>query len=79
MACAEAYVAGQGACQERGGRVPECAGSMPERARPVKLQTKEAYVALLCSDRHGNPGELRMAKGKTSAGMVPMPDSTYFG
>ena len=40
MAYAGAYVAGQGACQERGGRVPEHAGSMPERADPVKLQTK---------------------------------------
>ena len=67
VACAQAYVAGRGACQERGGRVPERAGRMPERAGPVKLQTKEANVALLCSDRHGSPGELRMAKGQTSA------------
>ena len=78
-AYAEAYVAGRGACQERGRRVPERAWRMPERAGPVKLQTKEAYVALLCSDQHGSPGELRMAKGQTSAGMVPMPDSTHFG
>jgi len=78
-AYAEAYVAGKGACQERGGRVPERAGRMPERAGPVKLQTKEANVGLLCSDRHGSPGELRIAKGQTHAGMVPMPDSTHFG
>ena len=45
MAYAEAYVAGQGACQERGGRVPERAGSMPERAGPVKLQTKGMTVS----------------------------------
>ena len=37
VAYAEAYVAGKGACQERGGRVPERAGRMPERAGPVKL------------------------------------------
>ena len=78
MAYAGAYVAGQGACQDRGGRVLERAGSMPERARPVKLQTKEAYVALLCSDRHGSPGWLRIAKGQTSAGKEPMPDRYPF-
>ena len=67
VAYAEAYVAGKGACQEHGGRVPERVGRMPERAGPVKLQTKEAYVDLLCSDRHGSPGELRIAKGQMSA------------
>ena len=78
VACAEAYVAGRGACQERGGRVPERAGRMPERAGPVKLQTKEANVALLCSDRHGSPSWLRIAKGQTSAGKEPMPDRYPF-
>ena len=63
----------------RPGRVPEHTGSMPERVGHVKLQTKEGYVALLCSDWHSSPGELRIAKGQTHAGMVPMPDSTYFG
>ena len=38
--------------------VPERARRVPERAGPVKLQTK----GLLCSDRHGSPGELRIAK-----------------
>ena len=40
VAYAGSDVAGQDACQERGGSVPERAGRMPERAGPVKLQTK---------------------------------------
>ena len=39
---------------------------MPERAGHVKLQTKGGNVALLCSDQHSSPGELRIAKGQTS-------------
>ena len=49
-----------GACRS----VPERARRVPERAGPVKLQTK----GLLCSDRHSSPGMPRMAKGQTSAG-----------
>ena len=41
---------------------------MPERAGHVKLQTKGSNGALLYSDRHNSPGELRIAKEQTSAG-----------
>ena len=44
----------------------EACRSVPERAGHVKLQTKESNGALLCSDRHSSPGELRIAKGQTS-------------
>ena len=39
--------------------------SVPERVSHVKLQTKGGNGALLCSDRHSSPGELRIAKGQT--------------
>ena len=42
--------------------------SVPEHVNHVKLQTKGRNGALLCSDRHSSPGELRIAKGQTSAG-----------
>ena len=75
MVCRVAYagsnVAGPDACQERGGSMPERVGSVPERAGPVKLQTKGDDGLLLCSDRHSSPGELRIAKGQTSAGKMP--------
>ena len=71
VAYAGSDVAGQDACQERGGSVLERARSMPERASPVKLQTKEDDGSLLCPDRHSSPGELRIAKRRTSTGKMP--------
>ena len=50
VAYAGSDVAGPDACQERG-------GSVPERAGPVKLQTKGDNGFLLCSDWHSSPGE----------------------
>ena len=60
-----------GACRN----VPERARSVPDRAGPVKLQTK----ALLCSDRHSSPGMPRMAKGQMSTGKHAGAGSTHFG
>ena len=68
-------VVGQDACQERAGGVEERAGACQACAGPVKLQTK----ALLCSDRHSSPGELRMAKGQMSTGKHAGAGSTHFG
>ena len=56
-----------GACRERAGACRH----VPERAAPVKLQTKGMTGSLLCSDRHSSPGELRIAKRQTSTGKMP--------
>ena len=55
-----------GAWRERAG----ACRNVPKRVGPVKLQTKGDDGFLLCSDRHSSPGELRMAKGQTSAGKM---------
>ena len=60
-------VAVQGVCQERGGSVPERAGTC--RSREATDKGDDGF--LLCSDRHSSPGELRIAKRQTSAGKMP--------